>query len=143
MTKKYIAPGISQLTPYLMVKDPEATLDFYQQAFGFKLTEEGAMKDEEGKIQHVHMHLEDAHVMFGREGAFGTLNQSPRTTGVLPGASLYVYCSDADAQYKQAVATGAKSLMEPQDSFWGDRMCALEDKDGYHWTFATHTGKTI
>ena len=31
------------------------------------------------------------------------------------------YVEDTDAAYKQAIDTGATSLMEPDDMFWGDR----------------------
>lgn len=142
MTQSFIAPGISQMSPYLMVKDPDSTIAFYQKAFGFDLAEEGAMKDENGVTQHVHMKMGDVHVMFGREGSYDVPNKSPISSKSAPGAIFYVYCANTDAQFKKAIAAGAKVLKEPQDTFWDDRICSVEDQDGYHWTFATHIGKS-
>ncbi len=81
--------------------------------------------------------------MVGKEGGYGCTNRSPATSGTETSVNLYVYCDDVDALHQQAVAAGAKSTMEPQDTFWGDYMCAVEDIDGHKWSFAYHTGKTF
>lgn len=141
MTKSYIAPGFTQLTPYLTVNDPDKSIDFYQKAFGFTLSTEDCMKDDDGKTQHAHMKMETVQIMFGREGSFDIPNLSPKSAKTLPGAVFYVYCADADAQFKQAVSNGAKAILEPQDMFWGDRMCKVADIDGYEWSFATFKGE--
>jgi uncharacterized glyoxalase superfamily protein PhnB len=47
-----------------------------------------------------------------------------------------LYCDDVDALYKQATSNGAQSKMEPNDAFWGDRVCQVIDPDGYLWMFA-------
>ena len=39
---------------------------------------------------------------------------------------------------QQALAVGAKALIEPQDQFWGDRFAQFEDPDGYRWAIARH-----
>jgi uncharacterized glyoxalase superfamily protein PhnB len=51
--------------------------------------------------------------------------------------NMYVYCEDADALYKQAIAAEAKTVLEPQDAFWGDRFFSVLDLDNYEWNFAT------
>ena len=53
-------------------------------------------------------------------------------------SSLYVYCEDVDALFARAVAAGAKAIKPPQDQFYGDRTCTVEDQDGYWWNFATN-----
>ena len=45
-----------------------------------------------------------------------------------------------DTFYEKALQQGAKSLSAPEDMFWGDRMCSLQDPEGYSWYFATHLG---
>ncbi len=140
MTKSYQAPGITQLTPYLTVTNVDEAVRFYDEAFGFKLVEEGAMKDESGTTVHAHMAFEDAHIMCGLEGAFDSPNRAPTTTKTVPGMGLYIYCKDVDTHFKKATSVGAKPLMEPNDTFWGDRICKVADKDGHEWTFATFTG---
>ena len=44
---------------------------------------------------------------------------------------------DVDSLYEAALKAGAKSLGAPENMFWGDRMCRLQDLDGYIWCFAT------
>jgi PhnB protein len=48
------------------------------------------------------------------------------------------YAEDCDATYKRAIAAGAKSLREPADQFYGDRMAGFEDPFGFQWYVATH-----
>ena len=43
---------------------------------------------------------------------------------------LYVYVKNTDETYKRAIGYGAKSIMEPQDKFYGDRSAAVEDLCG-------------
>jgi uncharacterized glyoxalase superfamily protein PhnB len=40
--------------------------------------------------------------------------------------------------YEQARGAGMQSVMKPDDMFWGDRMCTVEDPDGYRWSLATN-----
>ena len=64
--------------------------------------------------------------------------QSAETLGASP-ISLYLYVSDADAAFKQAVAVGATVTMPVADMFWGDRAGHVKDPFGYSWMIATHT----
>jgi len=52
--------------------------------------------------------------------------------------SLYVYVEDVDAAYKRAIQSGATSVREPQDMFYGDRSAAVTDPFGNFWAIATH-----
>jgi len=127
------------LTPYIMVKDADASLAFYQRAFGF----EGAvmMRDSGGKVVHAEIRKEGNLVaMFATEGAFGSPQKSPATSGVPAPISLYVYCEDIDQFIAHARAEGAEVMGEIEDQFWGDRICCVQDLDGYNWTFATQVG---
>ena len=40
--------------------------------------------------------------------------------------------------YTQSLAAGAKSLREPADQPYGDRMAGVLDPFGYKWWIATH-----
>ena len=143
MSKSFIAPGLPQMTPYLIVKDPDESIVFYEKAFGFKLSPESPLKDHKGQTTHVHMIMEDVHIMFGRENDFDIPNQSPKSSRSLPGSIFYIYCPDVDAKFTQAVSGGAKPVLDPQDSYWGDRLCKVTDMDGYEWSFATFTGQVL
>lgn len=137
-SRPYKPEGIPQLFPYLTVKDAEKSIDFYEKAFGFKLSSEPG-KDENCKIQHAEMKFgNDVSIMFAPEGAWGSPRKTPAALGITPSMTLYIYCEDVDALYKQAITHGAQSTMEPNDGFWGDRICNLVDPDGHEWMFATN-----
>jgi uncharacterized glyoxalase superfamily protein PhnB len=123
------------ITPYLTVRDSDRAIDFYERAFGFSAGTEVPLPD--GRTGHVEMHWKDGQVvvMFGPEGGFDKECRAPATSGTKSPVSLYVYCDDPDAIYARALAAGAASTMEPQDAFWGDRVCGLRDPDGHLWNF--------
>ena len=139
MSKRPHKPnGIPGLFPYLTVQDAEKSIKFYEDAFGFKVSRQPA-KNEQGNIQHAEMMFgNDVLIMFAPEGAWGSTRKAPKSMGVIPSLSLYIYCPDVDALYKQAVSKGAHSVMAPNDSFWGDRYCIILDPDGHEWSFATN-----
>jgi PhnB protein len=136
MNKKYKPNDLPSLIPYLTVVDPEASIAFYEKAFGFKIKD--AMKDKDENIEHVEMSKDDDIViMFSREGAFGSTSKSPKTLKVESSINLYIYCRDVDSLYNKAIKGGAVEITKPEDKFWGDRFCQVEDIDGYTWSFAT------
>jgi uncharacterized glyoxalase superfamily protein PhnB len=132
--------GANWLTPYLTVADADASLAFYQRAFGFEPN--GSMRGSDGRTVHASMNYQGAAiVMFSPEGAMGdtTMRTPAHGCADLP-VNLYVYCPDVDALTARARAAGAKVVHEPEDMFWGDRMASLRDTDGYTWSFATNVG---
>ncbi len=131
--------GMPWITPYLMVQDVPAAIDFYEAAFGFERQSSNAGAD--GVVSHARMAWREGMIMVGLEGAYGGTSQAPATSGVECAASTYVYCDDVDALTQQAAAAGAKIKFGPTDTFWGDRCCNLVDPNGHIWTFATHNGK--
>ncbi len=141
MTANKVLPdGANWLTPYMTVAEAEASLDFYQRAFGF--TPGMTMPGPDGKIVHADMTYQGTSIiMFAPQGSWGETMKTPAHSGSQTPISLYVYCEDVDALVKQAREAGAKVLAEPEDMFWGDRMARLEDPDGYQWSFATKVGE--
>jgi len=51
---------------------------------------------------------------------------------------LFLYVDDVDKFVNQAVAEGAKVVMEVEDQFWGDRYGSIEDPFGHRWSISTH-----
>ncbi len=132
------APGAAWLNPYLMSPNVQRSIDFYQKAFDFKLTE--CVEGEDGQLMHAELRHHDALIMIGLEGQHDMPMCSPQTTGVSSPICLCVYVNDVDAFFKHAVAQGAQVVFEPSDMFWGDRACCLLDLDGYSWTFCSYLG---
>lgn len=132
-------PGYSWISPYLLVNDVEAAMKFYEKAFGFDKKQ--AMPGPDGNIVHAELTYQGQTVMIGKTGVLEDNIQPPVSSGVKSPMSLYVYCENVDKFYATATAAGAKSLQAPNETYWGDRMCSLQDLDGYLWNFATHTGE--
>lgn len=132
MSRPFKPQGWPQLIPALTVADARKSIEFYKKAFGFLL--EGEPLEMDGKIAHAELKFQDAKIMLGGEGCGEQF--SPKTSGVKPGMSLYLYCEDPDRIYESAIKAGAQSEAEPEDMFWGDRACRVTDPDGYVWWFA-------
>jgi PhnB protein len=128
--------GWPQMSLYLTVSDPAASIEFYHEAFGFESSGE-TMKDDQGNIQHAGMRLGDAAIMFAPTPPDGSM-QAPAASGAPDSQTFYIYVPDVDALARRADAAGAKVLQPPADQFWGDRIAAFKCPNGYHWTFATH-----
>ena len=140
MTNKCKPADSPWMVPYLTVGDADKALDFYQRAFGFE--KHFAMPGPDGKTAHAEMNYKEVRVMFGPECP-ERQTRSPASSGIAPPIGLFLYCEDVDAMCKRAEAAGARVQKQPEDMFWGDRMCMLTDPDGHIWNFATHTGKTF
>jgi PhnB protein len=131
---KPIPDGYHSLQPYLIFKDCARALEFYQQAFGAR--ERLRMKQADGKIGHAELELGDACLMMADEHP-EIAAYSAEHYGGSP-VSLHIYVEDCDLVYRRALAAGARSLREPADQFYGDRMSGVMDPFGYSWWIATH-----
>src|SRR5215204_2846674 len=106
-----VPEGYSTLMPYLAVDDASAAIDFYQRAFGAK--ERGRMAGPDGSIMHAELEIGDSVLMLSDPFP----QASTKTPKELGGTSVNImtYVEDTDAAYKQAIDTGATSLMEPDE----------------------------
>ncbi len=132
--------GTPWVSAYLTVKDVALALDFYCRAFA--CVPRGELHfNEEGKAVHAEVNYQDSVIMFGLVGEYPYPIKTPKESGVSCPMSLYIYCEDVDQLHQKSVQAGAVSLMPPTDMFWGERVCHLEDLDGYVWSFAICLGK--
>ena len=129
-----VPEGYSTLMPYLAVEDASAAIDFYERALGAK--ERARMAGPGGSIMHAELEIGDSIVMLSDPFP----QASTKTPKELGGTSVNImtYVEDTDAAYKQAIDSGATSLMVPDDMFWGDRFSLVQDPFGHTWTIATH-----
>ncbi|HEX8913153.1 MAG TPA: VOC family protein [Humisphaera sp.] len=123
---KPIPDGYTAVTPYLILKDVAAELDFVVRAFG--ATVHTKMTGPDGSIGHCDVSLHGAHVMMGQ--AHGPHDPTP--------TMLYLYVADADAVHAAALAAGAALDMPVTDQFYGDRAGSVKDANGVTWWIATH-----
>ena len=120
------------LSPYLVVRDVAAAIDFYQQAFCFALQSKQVGSD--GKPFHAVLAWHDARIQLGPENAD---LKAPVTRGGATGHH-YVYVDNVDVLFERALDGGAMPLRSPKNEYWGDRCCLVADPDGHTWMFAAH-----
>ena len=121
MTVKAIPEGFHSVTPYLLVRDVRALIEFLKKSFDAKET---FLHDLGNGHVHAEVTIGDSVVMIGQSDP-------------MP-AQIYLYVNDVDATYKRALQAGATSISEPADQPYGDRNAGLKDPSGNTWYVATH-----
>jgi uncharacterized glyoxalase superfamily protein PhnB len=124
-----IPRGFHTVTPYLVVEDAPALIEFVKQTFGAEQTFRAI--GSAGGV-HAEVRIGDSMLMMGG----GSPELSWR--GQAWPTALHVYVEDADAAYKRALEAGATSVEEPVDQFYGDREAGVKDRWGNLWWIATH-----
>ena len=129
-----VPPGYRTVTPYLVVPDGAAALDFYAKAFG--AVERGRLCGPDGTtVLHAEMQIGDSVVMLTSEHpAYGSL--SPLALKGTP-VSIHLYVPEADVAWNRALEAGCSVRMPLADAFWGDRYGRLVDPFGHEWAVAS------
>ena len=129
-----VPEGYSTVTPYLIVADAAAAIDFYTRAFDAQ--ELMRFGDPDGKIMHAELRIGDSRIMLADEapqmGYRGPLALGGSAT------SIMLYVPDVDCVFNRAIEAGAKSQQALKDQFYGDRSGTVIDPFGHVWTIATH-----
>lgn len=126
-------------TPYIVVSNAAAAIDFYKRAFG---AEELVRHPAPGtdKLMHAHLVVHGGNLMLCDDfsGSMGGKSETPEALGGCP-VTFHIQVDNADAAWDKALAAGAKVKMPLADQFWGDRYGQLTDPFGFHWSI----GQTI
>ena len=129
---KPIPDGYHSVTPYLIVDDAKAAIDFYTRAFGAKEKFRLPMGD---RIGHAELQIGDSVVMLADE--FPDMEHlGPKSRGGTS-VSLLLYVEDVDSSFRRATDSGATETKPVENQFWGDRMGTLTDPFGHVWSLAT------
>jgi PhnB protein len=110
--------GYPDLSPYLLVADVDAALDFAAAAFGASRLR--VERDAENNAIHGEARIGDSVAMFGR---------SPDS----PPGHIHLYVPDVQATYDAALAAGATSVQPPQAKGDGDLRAGVQDPQGTFW----------
>ncbi len=119
------------VTPQLVVADAAVAIDFYTRAFGADVFHKAYGPD--GRIWHVEMLIAGGRILLVEPYPEMGIDAPSGATAVM----LHMYVPDVDTAYARALAAGATPLMEPWNSFWGDRYCQVADPSGHRWALAT------
>lgn len=135
MTKS-IPDGYGTLTTSFTFKDSAKAIEFYKKAFNAKVLD--LLPNLTGKgVMHATIQIGNSILMMGDEMPEEGCPKSAETVGSSP-ISLYVYVSNVDEAFEQAVKAGGDVVMPVADMFWGDRAGLIRDPFGYSWMIATH-----
>ncbi len=120
-----IPEGCHSITPYLRVPDAARLIEFLIQAF--EGVERARILRPDGTVLHAQVRIGDSLLMIGE----------PQGQWKPTLSMLYLYVADIDAAYKQAIAAGATSVVEPTNMFYGDRTACVKDVAENDWWIAT------
>lgn len=116
--------GFHTVTPYLMVPDADALVEFMGRAFGAEET--FRVRGEQGGL-HIEVRVGDSMIMVG-----GVQDMEPQP------ASIFLYMDRVDDVYGRALEAGATPIEEPSNRpADGDRRAGVADPFGNAWFVAT------
>ena len=123
---QFTPEGLRAVTIFLHPQGAPQLIDFLKRAFNAEEVER--YESPAGNIAHAMIRIGDSVIEMGE--AHGP--HQPQPTGI------HLYVPDTDAAYRQAIAAGATSIMEPNDAPYGDRAAGIQDPHGNSWFLATY-----
>jgi PhnB protein len=129
---KPIPAGFHSVTPYLIIKDANAAIKFYETAFNAKET--FRLNRPDGKVGHAEIVIGDSHIMLCEE-ILSMNAKAPDTLGGSP-ITLHIYTDNVDELFQQALDAGASEMKPLQNQFYG-HSGMLQDPFGHTWSIAT------
>jgi PhnB protein len=134
MSVEPIPAGYHTITPYLIVHDARAAIEFYTRAF--HAAELTRLADPGGKIHHAEIEIGDSRIMLADEFPERHI-RGPKSLGGTA-VTIHLYVPDVDAVAARALDAGARLIRPVADQFYGDRNGMLEDPFGHSWAVSTH-----
>ncbi|MDO5528185.1 MAG: bleomycin resistance protein [Paracoccus sp. (in: a-proteobacteria)] len=113
----YKPEGYTDLAPYLLVRDAEATLAFCETVFDAARLR--VFPGQDGGIMHAECRIGDTVLMMGEADA--------------PPATLHLYLPDPDAAMTRATEAGAEIIQPMTEKGDGDRRGGVRAPDGTAW----------
>lgn len=127
----YMRPGLTSITPYIIVRPAAQFIEFLKSAFAG--VERVRMPAPDGSIMHADVAVGNGAI----EVSDGNV-QYPTAP-----AAVHLYVDDPDATYARTLQAGATSFYAPTDDHpSGDRWGAVKDPFGNHWYIAKPRGWT-
>jgi PhnB protein len=127
----YQRPGLTTITPYIIVRGAGQLIEFLKACF--EGVERMRVPTPDGLVMH-------SEVAIGN----GAIEVSDGSTAYPPAPqAIHLYVDDPDATYARTLQTGATSFYAPTDDHpSGDRWGAVKDPFGNHWYIAKPRGWT-
>lgn len=125
MSNAYKPPGYTSVAPYLIVNGAGATIEFLTSVFGAQ--ELRRFTDQDGRIVHAEVHLDDTVVMVA--------DQAKGWPAIA--SHVHVYVPDVDGIFRRALEAGATMVQEPVQKDDADKRGGVKDRGGTTWWIAT------
>jgi uncharacterized glyoxalase superfamily protein PhnB len=134
-------PGWPRISSSLYYDDAAKAIDWLCDAFGFEVRLK--VEGEGGRIEHSELVFGEGVVMVaGAEKAdkFPQI-RSPKQVGGANTQNLFAYVDDVVAHCERARAKGARIVVEPKvsdygEDYWSDKSYECVDVGGHHWWFS-------
>jgi len=127
----YQRPGLTAITPYIIVRPAAQFMEFLKSSFNG--IERLRMPAPDGSIMHAEVEIGNGAI----EVSDGNEQYPTAPTAV------HLYVDDPDATYARTLQAGATSFFAPTDDHpSGDRWGAVKDPFGNHWYIAKPRGWT-
>jgi uncharacterized glyoxalase superfamily protein PhnB len=134
-------PGWPRISTSLYYTDAAAAIGWLCRAFGFEVRLK--IEGDGGRIEHSELTLGDGLIMVAGTDRTEKMPyiRCPRDIGGGNTQNMFVYVDDVEAHCKRARDAGARIVVEPKttdygDDYWTDRSYQCEDLGGHHWWFA-------
>jgi uncharacterized glyoxalase superfamily protein PhnB len=132
-------PWPSTITPYIVVPDARAAMDWYVEVFG--ATRRGEpYANSDGTIGHAEIGIGDAVLMFAEASDLYPEVPVGPPAGTKHSHSLHLQVSDVDGTTRRAAARGATVEREPADQPYG-RSSVIVDPFGHRWILLRPPGR--
>lgn len=126
------------IIPTMRYKNAQAAIDWLCNAFGFEknLVVEG----ENNTITHAQLTFGNSMIMLSseNENEYGKLVTTPASLNGKNTQAPYVVVRNINDHYENAVAAGAKILVEIKDEEYGGRGYSCMDLEQYIWNFGSY-----
>ena len=121
----------TQLSPYLIVKNANEAIKFYEQLFGAK--EVFRMPGPNDEVYHAELLIKNTIIMLSDEMPDNKANPSGEGNPV----SIGLFVNNVDAVTARAKELGATVEREPETEYYGIRMSSVVDPYGIRWGIST------
>jgi uncharacterized glyoxalase superfamily protein PhnB len=122
----------AKLFAYLSYPDAPAALEWMERV-GFAVVRRQDAPS--GQVVHAEVRLGDAVLMVASNDA---KYQRPPLVGRSTGQGVYLLLDDVDEFYRDAVAAGGTSVIEPESTAWGAKRARVLDPQGQEWSVGTY-----
>lgn len=122
--------AMSELTPYLCVRDARAAIAWYVEVLGAEVVFE-PIEMSDGRIGHVELAVDGARWMMSDEFEGSGVAAPDTTRGA--GVSLHLTVADVDATCERVQAVGVNLDRGPEDSPPAGRVAVFRDPFGHRW----------